>query len=148
MTPEGPDERTLLRWQISFRAFVLRCCFLLVLTMIASALMLPYYTVGIWLVTAALVAVFYMWIFDDFQIWYANRKTHWRLTNRALYIEQADNFEPLVLPLTDIVRIGRLSLWSIVLQLPNRQSITLPLVPDVRATKAKIAAAREVAHAR
>ena len=147
MTPDAPDESELLRWRISKRAFALRCCLLLVLTILACVPILPYVNMLIWLMTATVIAAFYMWIFDDFMIWYANRKTVWHLTNRAIYIQDPDSFEPMVLPLTEIEKVARFSLWSIRLRLPSRQSITLPLVPDVTATKARIIAAREAAHA-
>ena len=117
----------------------------MLLTMLVCSPILPYFNVLTWTLASALTALFYMWIFEEFQIWYSNRKTVWRLTNRALYINEPDTIEPLELALTDIAAIGKLSVWSITLRLPNRQSITLPLVPNIRATKARIAAAREAA---
>ena len=93
---------------------------------------------------SVLIAVIYMWVFDEFQIWYRNRNTAWRLTNRALYINSPDTAEPLVLPLTDIRSIGKLSLWSITLGLPDGQRVTLPLVPQLRETMARLAQAIEV----
>lgn len=145
MTPDAQDEQELLRWRVSPRAFMWRCLALLALTMLVCAPILPYFNAVTWVIASAISALFYMWIFEDFQIWYSNRKTVWRLTNRALYINEPDSFDPLILALTDISAIGRLSLWSITLRLPNRQNIVLPLVPDLRRTKARIAAARAVA---
>ena len=142
MTPDAQDEQELLRWRISPRAFLWRSLTLMALTMLVCAPILPYFNVVTWVLASAMTALFYMWIFEDFQIWYSNRKTVWRLTNRALYIKEPDAFDPLTLALSDISAIGKLSLWSINLRLPNRQSITLPLVPDLRRTKARIAAAR------
>ncbi|SFS63746.1 hypothetical protein SAMN04488040_1232 [Sulfitobacter marinus] len=145
MTSSPSDERELLSWRISRAAFVSRTAVLMVLTMLVCSPILPYFDVLTWTVASAITALFYMWIFEEFQIWYANRKTVWRLTNRALYINEPDVVAPLELALTDIAAIGKLSLWSITLRLPNRQSITLPLVPNLRETKARIAAAREAA---
>lgn len=149
MTPDAasePDqERELLRWRISKRAFFWRSLTLMVFTMIVCAPILPYAGVWTYLLASALTALFYMWIFDEYQIWYNNRKTVWRLTDRALYIDEPDMFEPLDLPLREIDGFGRLALWSLVIRLPNKQNIILPLVPDLRATKARIAAAREAA---
>ncbi|WP_339762824.1 hypothetical protein [uncultured Sulfitobacter sp.] len=145
MTSSPADERELLSWRISWGAFVSRTAVLMVLTMLVCSPILPYFNVLTWTVASAITALFYMWIFEEFQIWYANRKTVWRLTNRALYIDEPDVAAPLELALTDIAAIGKLSLWSITLRLPNRQSITLPLVPNLRETKARIAAAREAA---
>jgi hypothetical protein len=84
-----------------------------------------------------------MWVFDEFQIWYSNRKTVWRLTDRAIHINTPDTAEPLVLSLTDIRSIGKLSLWSITLGLPDGQRVTLPLVPQLRETKARLVQAIE-----
>ncbi len=145
MTSTATDERDLISWRISRRAFFWRSVVLMLLTMLVCSPILPYFNVLTWTLASALTALFYMWIFEEFQIWHANRKTVWRLTNRALYINEPDSIEPLELALTDIAAIGKLSVWSITLRLPNRQSITLPLVPDLRATKARIAAAREAA---
>ena len=145
MTATPSDERDLLSWRISRRAFLARTFVLMLLTMLVCSPILPYFNVLTWTLASALTALFYMWIFEEFQIWYSNRKTVWRLTNRALYINEPDAIEPLELALTDIAAIGKLSVWSITLRLPNRQSITLPLVPNIRATKARIAAAREAA---
>tara|TARA_R110002126_G_scaffold30259_4_gene98949 strand:- start:66497 stop:66937 length:441 start_codon:yes stop_codon:yes gene_type:complete len=145
VTSSPADERELLSWRISWGAFVSRTAVLMVLTMLVCSPILPYFNVLTWTVASAITALFYMWIFEEFQIWYANRKTVWRLTNRALYIDEPDVAAPLELALTDIAAIGKLSLWSITLRLPNRQSITLPLVPNLRETKARIAAAREAA---
>ena len=145
MTVPPSEERDLLSWRISRRAFLARTFVLMLLTMLVCSPILPYFNVLTWTLASALTALFYMWIFEEFQIWYSNRKTVWRLTNRALYINEPDTIEPLALALTDIAAIGRLSVWSITLRLPNRQSITLPLVPNIRATKARIAAARESA---
>ena len=139
------DEQELLRWRISPTAFFWRSLTLMLLTMLAWAPALPYFPVTVWALASVLSALFYMWIFEEFQIWYANRKTVWRLTNRALYIDEPNSIEPLQLALTDIEAIGKLSLWSIVLRLPTHQSITLPLVPNVRKTKARIAQAIEAA---
>ena len=63
----------------------------------------------------------------------------------SLYINSPDTAEPLVLPLTDIRSIGKLSLWSISLGLPDGQRITLPLVPNRAETKARLAQAIEAA---
>lgn len=145
MTAQTTDEQDLLSWRISPRAFFWRCTALVVLTMLVCSPILPYFNAVTWVLASVITALFYMWIFEEFQIWHRNRKTVWRLTTRALYINDPENFEPLELALTDIAGIGKLSLWSIVLRLPNRQTITLPLVPDLRATKARIAAAREAA---
>ncbi|WP_176250580.1 MULTISPECIES: hypothetical protein [unclassified Sulfitobacter] len=145
MTVPPSEERDLLSWRISRRAFLARTFVLMLLTMLVCSPILPYFNVLTWTLASALTALFYMWIFEEFQIWYSNRKTVWRLTNRALYINEPDTIEPLELALTDIAAIGKLSVWSITLRLPNRQSITLPLVPNIRATKARIAAAREAA---
>lgn len=145
MTLSHSDEQELLRWRISPRAFFWRSLTLMLLTMLAWAPALPYFPVTVWALASVLSALFYMWIFEEFQIWYANRKTVWRLTNRALYIDEPNSIEPLQLALTDIEAIGKLSLWSIVLRLPTHQSITLPLVPNVRKTKARIAQAIEAA---
>ncbi|MBQ0805665.1 hypothetical protein [uncultured Sulfitobacter sp.] len=145
MTVPPSEERDLLSWRISRRAFLARTFVLMLLTMLVCSPILPYFNVLTWTLASALTALFYMWIFEEFQIWYSNRKTVWRLTNRALYINEPDAIEPLELALTDIAAIGKLSVWSITLRLPNRQSITLPLVPNIRATKARIAAAREAA---
>ena len=139
--PEG--ERELLRWRISPRAFFWRSLTLMLFTMFVCAPILPYFNVATYLLASAILALFYMWVFDEYQIWTNNRKTVWRLTNRALYIDAPETFEPLVLPLHQIDGFGRLSLWSLVVRLSNNQSITLPLVPDLRATKAQINAARE-----
>ena len=145
MISSPSDERELLSWRISRAAFVSRTAVLMVFTMLVCSPILPYFDVLTWTVASAITALFYMWIFEEFQIWYTNRKTVWRLTNRALYIDEPDVVGPLELALTDIAAIGKLSLWSITLRLPNRQSITLPLVPNLRETKARIAAAREAA---
>jgi len=145
VTAAPSDERELLSWRISWGAFVSRTAVLMVLTMLVCSPILPYFDILTWTVASAITALFYMWIFEEFQIWYANRKTVWRLTNRALYIDEPDVVAPLELALTDIAAIGKLSLWSITLRLPNRQSITLPLVPNLRETKERIAAAREAA---
>jgi len=145
VTSAPSDERELLSWRISWSAFLSRTAVLMVLTMLVCSPILPYFDVLTWTVASAITALFYMWIFEEFQIWYANRKTVWRLTNRALYIDEPDVVAPLELALTDIAAIGKLSLWSITLRLPNRQSITLPLVPNLRETKSRIAAAREAA---
>jgi hypothetical protein len=145
MTPQPSEERDLLSWRISLRAFFWRSAALMVLTMLICAPILPYFNVATWALASVLSALFYMWIFDDFQIWFENRNTVWRLTNRALYINDPENMAPLELALTDIAAIGKLSFWSITLRLPTRQSITLPLVPNVRETKAQIATAREAA---
>lgn len=145
MTSHPSDERDLLSWRISPRAFFWRSVALMVFTMLVCSPILPYSNVVSWALASAVTALFYMWIFEEFQIWYANRKTVWRLTNQALYIDEPDSMTPLKLRLTDIAAIGKLSIWSITLRLPNRQSITLPLVPNLRATKAQITAAREAA---
>mgnify|MGYP003627791640 FL=1 len=143
MTARPPEEHDLLHWRISPRAFFWRCMALAVLTMLFCLPLLIWLDPITWLLASVLIAVFYMWVFDEFQIWYRNRNTAWRLTNRALYITPPDTAEPLVLPLTDIRSIGKLSLWSITLGLPDGQRVTLPLVPQLRETKARLAQAIE-----
>ena len=145
MTAAPPEEQDLLHWRISPRAFVWRCVALAVLTMLFTLPLLIWLDPITWLLASVLIAVFYMWVFEEFQIWYSNRNTVWRLTNRALYINSPDTAEPLVLPLTDIRSIGKLSLWSISLGLPDGQRITLPLVPNRAETKARLAQAIEAA---
>jgi len=143
MTARPPEEHDLLNWRITPRAFFWRCMALAVLTMLFCLPLLIWLDPITWLLASVLIAVFYMWVFDEFQIWYRNRNTAWRLTNRALYINSPDTAEPLVLPLTDIRSIGKLSLWSITLGLPDGQRVTLPLVPQLRETKARLAQAIE-----
>ncbi|WP_341205100.1 hypothetical protein [uncultured Sulfitobacter sp.] len=145
MTAAPPEEHDLLHWRISPRAFFWRCVALAVLTMLFTLPLLIWLDPITWLLASVLIAVFYMWVFEEFQIWYSNRNTVWRLTNRALYINSPDTAEPLVLPLTDIRSIGKLSLWSISLGLPDGQRITLPLVPNRAETKARLAHAIEAA---
>jgi hypothetical protein len=145
MTAAPPEEHDLLHWRISPRAFFWRCAALAVLTMLFTLPLLIWLDPITWLLASVLIAVFYMWVFEEFQIWYSNRNTVWRLTNRALYINAPDTAEPLVLPLTDIRSIGKLSLWSISLGLPDGQRITLPLVPNRAETKARLAQAIEAA---
>ncbi len=145
MTAALPEEQDLLHWRISPRAFFWRCVALGVLTMLFTLPLLIWLDPITWLLASVLIAVFYMWVFEEFQIWFSNRNTVWRLTNRALYINAPDTAEPLVLPLTDIRSIGKLSLWSISLGLPDRQRITLPLVPNRAETKARLAQAIEAA---
>ena len=143
MTALPPEEHDLLHWRISPRAFFWRCMTLAVLTMLFCLPLLIWLDPITWLLASVLIAVFYMWVFDEFQIWYSNRKTVWRLTDRAIHINTPDTAEPLVLPLTDIRSIGKLSLWSITLGLPDGQRVTLPLVPQLRETKARLAQAIE-----
>ena len=143
MTAAPPEEQDLLHWRISPRAFFWRCVALAVLTMLFTLPLLIWLDPITWLLASVLIAVFYMWVFEEFQIWFSNRNTVWRLTNRALYINAPDTAEPLVLPLTDIRSIGKLSLWSISLGLPDGQRITLPLVPNRAETKARLAQAIE-----
>jgi hypothetical protein len=145
MTAAPPEEHDLLHWRISPRAFFWRCVALAVLTMLFTLPLLIWLDPITWLLASVLIAVFYMWVFEELQIWYSNRNTVWRLTNRALYINTPDTAEPLVLPLTDIRSIGKLSLWSISLGLPDGQRITLPLVPNRAETKARLAQAIEAA---
>ena len=145
MTAAPPEEQDLLHWRISPRAFFWRCVALAVLTMLFTLPLLIWLDPITWLLASVLIAVFYMWVFEEFQIWYSNRNTVWRLTNRALYINAPDTAEPLVLPLTDIRSIGKLSLWSISLGLPDGQRITLPLVPTRAETKTRLAQAIEAA---
>ncbi|GLO79157.1 hypothetical protein [Sulfitobacter pontiacus] len=145
MTAAPPEEQDLLHWRISPRAFFWRCVALAVLTMLFTLPLLIWLDPITWLLASVLIAVFYMWVFEEFQIWFSNRNTVWRLTNRALYINAPDTAEPLVLPLTDIRSIGKLSFWSISLGLPDRQRITLPLVPNRAETKARLAQAIEAA---
>ncbi len=145
MTAAPPEEQDLLHWRISPRAFFWRCVALAVLTMLFTLPLLIWLDPITWLLASVLIAVFYMWVFEEFQIWYSNRNTVWRLTNRGLYINAPDTAEPLVLPLTDIRSIGKLSLWSISLGLPDGQRITLPLVPNRAETKARLAQAIEAA---
>ena len=145
MTAAPPEEQDLLHWRISPRAFFWRCVALAVLTMLFTLPLLIWLDPITWLLASVLIAVFYMWVFEEFQIWFSNRNTVWRLTNRALYINAPDTAEPLVLPLTDIRSIGKLSLWSISLSLPDGQRITLPLVPNRAETKARLAQAIEAA---
>lgn len=145
MTAAPPEEHDLLHWRISPRAFFWRCVALAVLTMLFTLPLLIWLDPITWLLASVLIAVFYMWVFEELQIWYSNRNTVWRLTNRALYINSPDTAEPLVLPLTDIRSIGKLSLWSISLGLPDGQRITLPLVPNRAETKARLAHAIEAA---
>jgi len=145
MTAAPPEEQDLLHWRISPRAFFWRCVALAVLTMLFTLPLLIWLDPITWLLASVLIAVFYMWVFEEFQIWFSNRNTVWRLTNRALYINAPDTAEPLVLPLTDIRSIGKLSLWSISLDLPDGQRITLPLVPNRAETKARLAQAIEAA---
>ncbi|WP_304950120.1 hypothetical protein [Sulfitobacter sp.] len=145
MTAAPPEEQDLLHWRISPRAFFWRCVALAVLTMLFTLPLLIWLDPITWLLASVLIAVFYMWVFEEFQIWFSNRNTVWRLTNRGLYINAPDTAEPLVLPLTDIRSIGKLSLWSISLGLPDGQRITLPLVPNRAETKARLAQAIEAA---
>ena len=145
MTAAPPEEQDLLHWRISPRAFFWRCVALAVLTMLFTLPLLIWLDPITWLLASVLIAVFYMWVFEEFQIWFSNRNTVWRLTNRALYINAPDTAEPLVLPLTDIRSIGKLSLWSISLGLPDGQRITLPLVANRGETKARLAQAIEAA---
>ena len=145
MTATPPEEQDLLHWRISPRAFFWRCVALAVLTMLFTLPLLIWLDPITWLLASVLIAVFYMWVFEEFQIWYSNRNTVWRLTNRALYINSPDTAEPLVPPLTDIRSIGKLSLWSISLGLPDGQRITLSLVPNRAETKARLAQAIEAA---
>ena len=145
MTAAPPEEQDLLHWRFSPRAFFWRCVALAVLTMLFTLPLLIWLDPITWLLASVLIAVFYMWVFEEFQIWFSNRNTVWRLTNRALYINSPDTAEPLVPPLTDIRSIGKLSLWSISLGLPDGQRITLPLVPNRAETKARLAQAIEAA---
>lgn len=142
-----PGETLLFSWEISGRSFFLR----------AGAI------VGVWVIigqigslgqnltatlaalpVAAIFGVFYMWVFGELDIWARNRGTVWHLTNRALHIVLDDDL-PLRLPLTEIQRINRWPLWSLVLRLSNGTATTLPIPPDPRSLRARILTARDCA---
>ncbi len=141
----GAGEVELRQWGLSGRSFLWRCAVLALITMLIPGALVP---VEAWwqrVFVAVFSALFYMWVFDDFRIWRDNRNTVWLLTNQALHVHgpQVDEDIDLRLPLTDIRRIGPLPPWSLVLRLQSGTAITLPLVPERRALRKEILAARD-----
>lgn len=145
-----PGEIEHLRWTISWRAFALRSAFLVLVTplivspMLLIALILGGVTFGTlrdWAV-ALPFALFLTWVFGDFSIWSRNKRSEWIVTNRAIHVLNKDEFDT-KLPLSAIRQINRWPLWSLVVRLQGGTAVTLPLVPDIRATRDTILSLRD-----
>ncbi|MEP4196652.1 MAG: hypothetical protein ABJL99_13565 [Aliishimia sp.] len=142
-----PDERELRRWRISPQGFALRTAVLFLTTLFCLSPLTFFVSISGLVIASTVLSLLYMWIFDDFLIWRNNRNTLWLLSDRALYIHGPDAPEPVDhrLPLTEITKINRFPLWSLVLRLKPGTAITLPLVPTPRAIRAEIISARDEA---
>lgn len=144
MTLTLPDGETELdRWTISRRSFAWRCVILVALTALMLGPLVPVGRLWLWPVLAIGSALFYMWVFDEYRVWWDNRRIVWVLSDQAIYMHGPDAREPVDtrLALADISHVGRWPVWSIVLRLQTRQAITLPLVPNPRQVRAKISSA-------
>ena len=139
-----PGETLLQSWHISARSFLVRLGVILGIWVIVGQLggygkSLPVLLLAI--PGAALVGLFYMWVFGELDIWARNRDTEWHLTDRAILVVPGDEL-PARLPLAEIRRINRWPIWSLVIRFNSGTATTVPIPPRPGELRRRILEAR------
>ncbi|MEP2532085.1 hypothetical protein [Shimia sp.] len=138
-----PDESVLATWRPQLRYFLYKAAFVSGLTALClgSWAEFSFQTAGvlIWLASLVVSALFYAFIFDDFQEWPARRDDVWVLTSqRLVYFNPYEQEFPTDMPLDHILKVQVWMFWGVRVRLIPRDQIMMQFLPDRAGVKVAI----------
>ncbi|GAA6209498.1 hypothetical protein NBRC116601_27910 [Cognatishimia sp. WU-CL00825] len=136
----SPDERLVATYQPKLGLFLQRTLWVAFLTAIAF-LGIPQLGFGLLLalVGGLIAALFYAFVFGDFEEWRQRRRDRWILTNQRLWFQNPDEDSGQAwINLTDVVRCRRWMWWALRLTTKDGRVTVLRYVGPVRTIQAKL----------
>ncbi|MCM2561614.1 hypothetical protein M8756_05100 [Lutimaribacter sp. EGI FJ00015] len=139
-----PGETLRATFRPSFRIYLQRELFVVVLTAVAFAPLVLYLDEPRAWVILPLVMLVDLFVFDNLGDWRRNRTLNWVLTDKRLL--QVDTQDPLglrALPIAEIARLRRLMWWRLFVVGEEREIIEIAYVRGLPALRHDLARLRE-----